>query len=107
MRDSATVIAMVTATSTRDRTAAGVRSKLARYEVWITRVNTSYRNSDGAPKSLSTYRATSSAPAAAAGRTWRTVTAMNVARAEWPRDRETSSSAGSAWRSAAATGRNT
>jgi hypothetical protein len=70
-------------------------------------VSTSSRRMAGTPKSDIVYSATSRAPAAAAGLTWRSVTVANTC--HWPRpsDRATSSSAGSARCSMAATGSST
>ncbi len=69
------------------------------------RVKVSYRISETAPKSESTYRATRTAPPAAAGRSWGSVTRQNVRSGPRPRERAASSWAGSVRRSAAATGR--
>ncbi len=71
----------------------------------MTRVKMSYRMSEGVPKSLRAYSATSSEPAATAGRTCRVVTVSHVAHAPRPSERATSSRAGSAPRSAATAGR--
>ncbi len=73
----------------------------------MTRVNVSMRSSATAPKSDSTYSATSSPPATAAGRTCLSVTPTNVATGPRPSDRATSSAPGSARVSAAATGSST
>ncbi|OEV17648.1 hypothetical protein AN221_26775 [Streptomyces nanshensis] len=51
VRDSAATSSTVMRTSTTPSAAAGVRSKLALYEVWMARVNVSYRMIDTAPKS--------------------------------------------------------
>lgn len=55
------------------------------------RVNVSYRISDTAPKSDSTYSATSSPPPAAAGRSCGSVTRRNVRIGPCPSERDTSS----------------
>ena len=67
----------------------------SRLDVPITHVNASKRIAATAPKSLSTYRPTSRAPAAIAARAWRNVTRKSTANPPRPSDRATSSCAGS------------
>lgn len=56
VRPSAATRATVITTSTTLSAAAGVRSKKARYEVWMAQVKVSYRISETAPKSTRRVR---------------------------------------------------
>ena len=70
-------------------------------------VSVSYRRSETAPKSLTTYRKTSSAPAAIAPVAWGRTTERNTCAGDRPSDRAVSSSEGGNAASRAATGRYT
>ena len=82
-------------TRTRESAAPRVRSNPDSYCTKIAQVKVSYRSKETAPKSLSTYRATSNAPDIRPGRIRGKITLPKVTQEPRPSPREDSINAGS------------